>query len=139
MSKTTLTLNREYFTAEITEAFLEDFEKACLTMELEDFTNLFVNYDLEFIEDYKGVFDLIAEIMTRWKNPGEETKLLEVTKRDSKCIFCNIGKNVKVYSWTYVHTASADTLKFIYRNEVGFYFEYLDKQLIEFGVCNGYN
>lgn len=140
MSKTTLILNREYFTEEVTKAFLKDFEIACLTMELSGFTELFVKYNLEFIEDYKGVFDLIADIMTRWKNPGEETHLLEVIKSDSKCIFCNIGKAVKVYSWTYKHSKAAIPMnRVVYEIKAAFYFEYQDKQLIEFGVCNAFN
>ncbi|MGK4566927.1 hypothetical protein [Flavobacterium sp. 3HN19-14] len=72
MGKTTLTLNQDYFTSEVTEAFLLDFEEACKGMELSSFTELFIKYDLEFIEDYKEVFDLIADIMTSWKNPGRQ-------------------------------------------------------------------
>lgn len=140
MAKTTLTLNNEYFTSEITESFLLDFENACQTMELLNFTNLFVKYDLEFIKDYREVFDLIADIMTRWKNSGEESTLLEVVKSDSKCIFCNIGKNVKVYSWTYKHNKAESPMnRIIYKSQVGFYFEYSQNQLIEFGVCNAFN
>ncbi len=139
MGKTTLTLNQNYFTSEVTKAFLEDFEQACKTMELSCFTNLFVKYDLEFIDDYKEVFDLIADIMTRWKNPSEETILLEVVQSDSKCLFCNIGKAVKVYSWTYKNqNASPPMNRVIYKSQVGFFFGYKQNQLNEFGVCNGY-
>ena len=139
MGKTTLTLNRNYFTSGVTEAFLKEFEDSCKTMELSNFTDLFIKYDLEFIKDYKEVFDLIADIMTRWKNPGEETKLLEVSQHDSQCLFCNIGKTVKVYSWTYQHTKATPPMnRVIYESKAGFYFEYNQKQLIEFGVCNGY-
>lgn len=139
MAKTTLTLNRDYFNSEVTNAFLKDFENACLTMELTNFTRLFINYNLEFIKDYKEVFDLIADITTRWKNSGEESKLLDVVKSDSKCIFCFIGKSVKVYKWTYKHTNAKPPMnRIIYQNQVGFYFEFDNDQLIEFGVCNAF-
>jgi len=139
LGKTTFTLNQDCFTSEVTEAFLVDFEKACEQMELQSFTELFVKYDLEFIADYKEVFDLIADVMTSWKSPGEETKLLEVSQHDSKCLFCNIGKAVKIYSWTSIHqNAKPPMNRVVYKNKVGFFFGYEQNQLREFGVCNGY-
>lgn len=139
MSKTTLTLDADYFTVEVTEAFLKDFGESCKTIELSGFIKLFIKYNLEFIEDYKGVFDLIAHIMTVWKNPGEQTTLLEVSQNDSKCLFCNFGKTVKVYNWTYKHeNAESPMDRVVYKTQVGFFFGYEGRRLIEFGVCNGY-
>ncbi|RZJ36429.1 MAG: hypothetical protein EOO51_01455 [Flavobacterium sp.] len=139
MSKTTLSLNQNYFTSEVTKAFLIDFENACMTMELSAFADLFKNYNLEFIEDYREVFDMIAHIMTSWKNPGQVSTLLEVTCSDSKCIFCYIGKAVKVYKWTYRHlNAEPPMNRVVYETQVGFYFGYNKNQLREFGVCNAY-
>ncbi|MBF0695399.1 MAG: hypothetical protein IR153_10130 [Flavobacterium sp.] len=139
MGKTTLTLDKEHFTEEVTASFLIDFENCCKSMELSDFVALFKKYDLSFLEDYNEVFDLIAHITTSWKKPGEETKLLDITEESARCIFCNIGKAVRVFKWTYIHTlAEIPMNRVVYESKAGFYFEYQDKQLIEFGVCNAY-
>lgn len=139
MGKTTLTLNRNHFTEAVTQSFLLDFEAACKTMELTDFVQLFVNYDLSFLEDYDEVFNLIAHITTAWKKSGQDTLLLSTSQEDARCIFCNIGKTVRVYKWTYKHTkATAPMNRVLYESKAGFYFEYQDNCLIEFGVCNAY-
>jgi hypothetical protein len=78
MSNTTITLNKEYFTAEITKAFLKDMEMACKTMELDVFTKLFTKYDLSFVKDYDEVLGMIKSIMASWNKPQQGTELLEV-------------------------------------------------------------
>ena len=139
MAKTTLTLNKNYFTPEVTNLFLKDFEIACTKMELSSFTDLFLKYDLSFMKDFQEVFDLIAHIMTAWKNPGEDTQLIEVKETGAKCIFCNLGKSVRVFNWTYTHSKSNFPMNnVVYKSKIGFYLEYENNQLIEFGVCNAY-
>ena len=139
MSNTTITLNKEYFTAEITKAFLKDMEMACKTMELDVFTKLFTKYDLSFVEDYDEVLGMIKSIMASWNKPNQGTELLEVTQFDSKCLFCEFGKTVKVYKWAYQHKqASIPMNRVVYQSQIAFFFNYEDNRLIEFGVCNGY-
>jgi hypothetical protein len=139
MSNTTITLNKEYFTSEITKAFLNDLKTACKTMELDLFTNLFTKYDLSFIEDYKEVLGIIKSIMKSWNKPKQGTELLEVTQFDSKCLFCVFGKTVKVYKWTYQHKQAPIPMnRVVYESQIAFFFKYENNQLIEFGVCNGY-
>lgn len=140
MAKTTLTLNSNYFTKKVTNSFIRDFETACTTMELSNFTELFLKYDLSFMKDFQEVFDLIAHVMTAWKNPNEETKLIDVKETDAKCIFCNFGKTVRVFSWEYQHTKAKFPLNnVVYKSKVGFYLEYREENLIEFGICNAFN
>lgn len=103
MSATTITLNKDYFTTEVTKSFLEDLEIACKTMELQVFINLFDKYDLSFIEDYNEVLTSIKEKMMSWYEPNQGTNLLGVTSFDSKCLFCYLGKSVKAYQWSYQH------------------------------------
>ena len=139
MGNTKITLNKEYFTIEMTEDFLKDFEIACKTMELEFFTKLFTKYDLSFVEDYEEVLEMIKSSMNSWNRPNIGTELLNVIQFDSKCLFCEFGKTVKVYKWTYQHKKlpiPANCLE--YSSQIAFYFGFEDNQLIEFGVCNGY-
>lgn len=139
MSNTTITLNKEYFTIEKTKDFLEDLEIACKTMEVDLFVKLFIKYDLYYNEEYQEVLNLIKHITSDWNKSELGTELIEVSKFDSKCIFCNIGKKVNGYKWIYIH--KLDTIprnRFIYASQIAFFFEYENNQLIEFGVCNGY-
>ena len=139
MSNTTITLNKEYFTIETTTDFLKDFELACKTMEVDLFVKLFIKYDLYYIEEYQEVLDLIKHITNDWNKPELGTELIEISKFDSKCIFCNIGKKVNGYKWTYMH--KLDTFprnRFVYASQIAFFFDFEDHHLIEFGVCNGY-
>lgn len=140
MGKTTLTLNKDYFTEQVTKSFLIDFENSCKRMELTNFVELFLKYDLSFLEDYDEVFNLIAHITTSWKKTDEETKLIEITQEDARCIFCNIGKAVRVYKWTYMHTKAVIPMnRVVYESKAAFYFEYQKNRLVEFGVCNAYS
>ena len=139
MSATTITLNKDYFTTEVTKSFLEDLENACKTMEVETFINLFDKYDLSFIEDYDEVLASIKLIMTRWDRREQGTKLLEVTSFDSKCLFCYLGKSVKAYQWSYQHLgAIAPFNRAIYSSKIAFVFYFDGDKLIEFGTCNGF-
>ena len=90
MSNTKIILDKSFFTLEITEKFIKDLELACKTMEEDLFVNLFIKYDLYYIEDYKEVLDLIIVRISNWHKPELGTKLIEVSKFDSKCIFCNM-------------------------------------------------
>lgn len=139
MSHTIIALNKEYFTAEITKCFLKDLENTCQSMEVEGFTNLFNKYDLTFIEDYQEVLDLIKHVMSNWEKPEQETELLEMRTFDSKCLFCKIGKTVKVYKWTYQHKQALPPMnRVVYTSKVGFRFELKEGRLIEYGICNAF-
>lgn len=139
MSKTKITLNKEYFTIEMTEDFLKDLEIACKTMELDLFGKLFTKYDLSFIEDYDEVLEMIKSSMAGWNRPKYGTVLLNVTQFDSKCLFCEFGKTVKVYKWTYQHKKLATPSNSSeYSSQIAFYFRFEDNRLIDFGVCNAY-
>ena len=139
MSNTKIILDKDYFTPEMTKAFLKDMEKACKTMELELFTKLFTKYDLSFVEDYEEVLEMIKNSMASWNRPHKGTELLKVTQFDSKCLFCEFGKTVKVYKWTYQHKQAPIPMNgVIYACQIAFFFDCEDNQLIEFGVCNGY-
>lgn len=139
MSNTIITLNKEYFTAEISQNFLKEIEKACLTMEVEDFMNLFKKYDLTFIEDYQEVLDLIKNVMNSWKKKGQGTELVEVIAFDSKCLFCQIGKTLKAYKWSYQHKqALSSGYRVIYAQHIAFMFGFEEDRLVEFGTCNAF-
>ena len=139
MGNTKITLNKEYFTIEMTEYFLKDFEIACKTMELDLFTKLFTKYDLSFVEDYEEVLEMIKSSMASWNRPHIGTELLNVTQFDSKCLFCEFGQKVKVYKWTYQHKKLPIPANRVqYDSQIAFFFGFEDNQLIEFGVCNGY-
>ena len=139
MSNTKMILNKEYFSIKMTEEFLKDLELACKTMELKLFTKLFTKYDLSFVEDYKEVLEMITSKMSGWNRPQLGTELLNVTQFDSKCLFCEFGKKVKVYKWTYQHKKnSIPQNSRIFACQIAFYFGFDEKQLTEFGVCNGY-
>ena len=139
MSNTKITLNKEYFTIKMTEDFLKDLDIACKTMELDLFTKLFTKYDLSFVEDYEEVLEMIKNTMASWNRPHKGTELLKVTQFDSKCLFCEFGKTVKVYKWTYQHKQAPTPMNgVIYASQIAFFFDFEDNQLIEFGVCNGY-
>ena len=139
MSNTKITLNKEYFTIKKTEDFLKDLEIACKTMEVDLFVKLFIKYDLYYNEEYQEVLSLIKHIASDWNKPELGTELIDVSKFDSKCIFCNIGKKVSGYKWTYFHKLDTIPLnRIIYASQIAFFFEFENNQLIEFGVCNGY-
>ena len=139
MSKTKIILDKEYFTAEMTEDFLGDLEKVCKTMDLDDFTELFEEYDLTFMEDYDEVLEMITNKLSRPNKVKWGTVILEVTKFDSKCLFCKIGKTVKVYKYTYQHTRWRVPHNYtIFTSAIAFYFSFEENRLTEFGVCNKY-
>ena len=139
MSKTTIKLKKEHFTKEVTTAFLKDHAIACKTMKLDVFTNLYIKYDLSFVEEFDEVLDMIKSIMRSWNKPEQGTEIIEIVQFDSKCIFCEFGKTINVYKWTYQHKqASIPTNRFVYSSQIAFFFDIKDNQLIEYGVCNGY-
>jgi hypothetical protein len=139
MGNTTITLNKEYFTVETSKAFLKDMEMACKTMELDVFTKLFTKYVLSFVEDNDEVLGMVKSIMSSWNKPNQGTELLEVTQFDSKCLFCEFGKTVKIYKWSYQHKqASIPTNRLVYESQIAFFSDFEDNHLIEFDVCNGY-
>ncbi|GIZ10466.1 hypothetical protein [Flavobacterium sp. UMI-01] len=138
MSKTTITLDKEYFTIETTKGFIKDLEIACKTMETDLFLKLFTKYDL-MVEEYQEVLQLIIQIMNSWIKPQQDTSIVRIENFDSKCLFCNIGKKVKVYKWNYRHLGAEKPMdKVVYLKQIAFFFEYKNHQLVEFGVCNGY-
>jgi hypothetical protein len=136
---TTIKVNPDYFTKEKTQKFLKDHELACQTMEVDDFALLFLKYDLSYIDDYNEVLTAIGEIMMDWKKEFRGTELQEVTTFDSNCIFCTIGKKVKVYRWSCLHTkASSPTNKLLDYNQIAFMFDIKDGCLVNYGTCNAY-
>ncbi|WP_293892291.1 hypothetical protein [Flavobacterium sp.] len=139
MSATTFKISTNHFTPETTEAFLNEHEAACQTMDAQTFTNLFKKYDLSFIEDAEKVLKDILDTMNSWKNPKLGTVLFEVSEFDSQCIFCEFGKKVKGYKWTYNNPLDEGVKRIlIYQNKIGFRFEIKDGILVEYGTCNAY-
>ncbi|WP_026978444.1 hypothetical protein [Flavobacterium tegetincola] len=122
-----------------TEAFIKDHEIACKTMDASNFRSLFLKYDLSFVGDFQDVFNSIIEAMTVWKSVFKGTELREINVRDSNCIFCSIGKKVKVYNWTYLHTGEdAPMNKFVCYSRIAFMFDIQDDMLKNYGICNAY-
>ena len=78
MSNAKIILDKSFFTLEITQKFLKDLELACKTMEEDLFVNLFIRYDLYYIEDYKEVLDLIIVKIINWHKLELGKKFLEV-------------------------------------------------------------
>jgi hypothetical protein len=77
--------------------------------------------------------------MMDWKKEFRGTELQEVTTFDSNCIFCTIGKKVKVYQWSCLHTkASSPTNKILDYNQIAFMFDIKDGCLVNYGTCNAY-
>jgi uncharacterized protein YaaW (UPF0174 family) len=103
MSNTKIILDKNYFTSEMTKSFLKDMGMACKTIELDLFTKLFNKYDLSFVADYEEVSGMIKKSMASWNRLDKGTELLKVTQFDSKCLFCEFGKTVKVYKRTCQH------------------------------------
>lgn len=137
MSTTILKLDNEYFTPEITKCFLEDLERACQNMNALRFEALFINYDLSFIDEYQEVLSLISMNASSWIKDG--TKMKSMVKYDAKCIFCDFGKTVSAYEWTYMHLGAAAPMnRVVYKNKAAFVVEIIDGRLTEFGVCNGF-
>lgn len=139
MSSTTFKIRHNHFTPETTTAFLKEHEEACKIMEAAAFAALFKKYDLSFIEDAEEVLMDILDIMSSWKNTKLGTVLLELSDYDSQCIFCDFGKKVKVYKWTYNNPLDEGVKRIlIYQNTIGFRFEFKDDRLVEYGLCNNF-
>ena len=132
-------INPDYLTEKETVQFLKDHELACQGMEVDDFAQLFLKYDLSFIDDYTDVLTTIGETMMDWKKQSLGTQLQEVTSFDSSCIFCSIGKKVKVYQWSSLNTnaiSSDNQLQFYSR--IAFMFDIKNGCLVNYGTCNAY-
>ena len=139
MSDTKINLNKKNLTVETTKAFLNDLEIACKTMELDLFMNLFDTYDLCFVEDLEEVLESIYSIVGSWDISEHGTQLLEVVQFNSKCLFCEFGKNVKVYNWKYQYKTDKTLMNSkIHESQIAFTFKIKKNQLFDFGVCNGY-
>ena len=139
MSATTFKVSSEYFTPEKTQEFLFEHEAACQNMDIIDFLKIFIKYDLSFVKEYEKVITSIIDIITGWKNEKPGTKLREVSTFNSNCIFCEIGKKVKGYRWTYTNTLEEGINKnIVYESQIGFRFEINDDRLTEYGICNAY-
>lgn len=139
MSVTTFKVSPEYFTLEKTQEFLFEHEAACQNMDIIDFLKIFQKYDLSSIKDYQEVITSIINIMTGWKNIKLGTTLKEVSTFNSNCIFCEIGKKVKGYRWTYTNTLEEGINRnIVYESQIGFRFEIKDGRLTEYGICNAY-
>lgn len=131
--------NKIHLSIEETMLFLEEHEAACQTMEIDDFAQLFLKYDLSFIDDYTDVMETIANAMMDWKKEFRATKLHEVRSFDSKCIFCSIGKKVKVYKWSYLHTKAIPPMnRQLCYSQIAFMFDIQDGCLVNYGTCNAY-
>lgn len=130
---------RNCLDVEQTKEFLKEHELACKTMEVDDFAQLFLKYDLSFIEDYNDVMTAVGEAMMDWKKEFRETQLQEVTSFDSNCIFCSIGKKIKVYRWSCLHKkAMAPNNKILDYNQIAFMFDIKEGQLVNYSTCNAY-
>jgi hypothetical protein len=139
MSNSKTILNKKYLTVETTKNFLNDIEIACKTMELDLFMNLFNKYDLSFVEDFDEVLESIYSVVGSWDISEHGTQLLEVVQFNSKCLFCEFGKTVKVYKWKYQYKTDATLMNSkIHESQIAFTFKIKDSQLFDFGVCNGY-
>ena len=139
MGATTFKVSPEYFTPEKTQEFLLEHEAACKKMEIVAFLKIFQKYDLSFIKEYQEVITAIIDILTGWKNEKIGTKLKKVSTFNSNCIFCEIGKSVKVYRWTYTNTLEeGGKERIIYESQIGFRFEIKEGRLTEYGICNAY-
>lgn len=136
---TILKLKKDYFTLETTQLFLKELEIACKTMNASLFEKLFINYDLYYDEEYREVLDMIIGITSNWYFPERGTKLHQVQPFESHCIFCEIGKKVNGYEWTYSHCFDEyPSNMFVYSNKIGFILKYENEILAEFGICNSY-
>ncbi|MBW4359380.1 hypothetical protein [Flavobacterium taihuense] len=138
----TLTNNaniKKGLTKELSSSFVKDFELATKTMRSVDFLKLFIKYDLNFIDDFDNMSKQILAILENWHNPIEGTEIIEMEQFDSKCHFCEYGKNVKVFKWTYQHKKAPIPINLVvYQKYIAFFLDIKNEQLVDFGLCNGY-
>ncbi|MFV1449143.1 hypothetical protein VBZ51_08345 [Maribacter sp. HS] len=139
-NKTTPANISECFTPELTKSFKLEADIALKTMKLDKVILVLQKYGIDKFQDSIDFIEALSEIFVQWKKEGQGSVLVdEVTTSGSKCIACEIGKNVVVYDFSYQHMKAPEPMnRLVYGWDFGILFDIRNEILFEIRVCNAF-
>lgn len=134
-----ITLSKK-FTPETTKQFQKDMDQALKTVELIQVMKVLIKYDIIKDPDVRDFLNAFTEMLKGWQQPMQGTQVVgEATTRESKCIACEIGKNMTVYEFQYQHKEAKEPYnRIIYGYDFGMLFDIRDGILHDLRICNAF-
>ena len=108
----------------------------CKNVDFKKLLLLIANYSIIKTTDVIDFINQGKEMFEGINNPIKGIELISTETLESKCLFCAIGKTVKVYSVKY--SKQEQNFKIIYSNNFAINIEIEDKMLVDFGWCNAF-
>lgn len=134
------TLQSEYLLNEQqTLAFIDEIREACLLVEMDRLVGVVKDYGLD---QYDGVgnYMMTVNLIEKQLQTSDHTIFIKnVEPFNSRCNFCEVGRQVQAYRVTYAKPLSGiDGPCVIYQCEFAYRIETKDNRLIHFGFCNAF-
>ena len=119
-----------------TKEFISEMDLICKNVDFKKLLLLIANYSIIKTTDVIDFINQGKEMFEGINNPLKGIELISTETLESKCLFCSIGKTVKVYSVKF--SKQEENFKIIYSNNFAINIEIEDKMLVDFGWCNAF-
>jgi hypothetical protein len=128
------------FTPALTDLFKVEVDIALKKLDLQSVESVLANYQIAHFQDSIDFLEALGPILQGWKREGRGSVVVgSVTTSKSRCIACEIGRNMTVYEFEYKHAnAPAPMNRVHYSWNFGILMDIRNGILFEMRVCNGF-
>jgi len=130
----------DMFTPTLTGLFQEEIDIALKTLDYNKIKLVLDKYQIADFQDSVDFLEAIEPILNNWKKEGQKSIVVgEVMTSPSRCIACEIGRNVKIYEFVYKHSNAPTPMNQIhFIKDFGILLDIRKGILFEIRVCNAF-
>ena len=132
---------KDVFNPALTELFKSDLDLALRKINVQAVEDVLHSYQLTHFQDSIDFLDALDEFINQWRKEEWWTVIIagSVTTSKSKCIACEIGRNITVYEFEYLHANAPKPISQIhYRFDFGVLLDIRKGALCGFRLCNAF-
>jgi hypothetical protein len=130
----------DFFTPEKTQQFLVDMDQAIKKLDFHPIYNVLRKYGIIENQDAQEFGDAYLELMHKLHRHDKGSAVVtNVSKRKSRCIACEFGKDMTVYEFEYrFPEADSAWCTVIYRYDLGILYDIREGVLHNLKICNAF-
>lgn len=130
----------DMFTAALTASFKEEVDIVLKSLNLHKVKAVLENYQIAHFQDSIDFLEALGPILSKWKKEGQGSVVLgDVTSSKSRCIACEYGRKMTVYTFEFKHANAPTPMNRVhYSRNFGILLDIRNDILFEIRVCNGF-
>lgn len=130
----------DMFTPALTASFKEEIDSALKSLNLHKVKAVLESYQIAHFQDSIDFLEALGQVLSKWKKEGQGSVVLgDVTTSNSRCMACEYGRKMTVYTFEYKHATAPTPMNMVhYSCDFGILLDIRNDIIYEIRVCNAF-